>query len=156
MKIPFKPLLTLCLILAAAESHAGAPSICTGTTTSVNFGNYDVFQTAQTTSTGTITITCTQTVNPATINIGPSANSGVFIPRQMIKAGGPDLLNYNLFIDPSYLTVWGDGTQGTSSWIGKIQQKNFSYNIAVYGSVPAGQDVYPGLYSDVLTVTVLP
>jgi len=156
VKIPFKPLLTLCLILAATESHAGPPSICTGTTTSVNFGAYDIFAAAQTASTGTITIICTMTVNPATITIGASANSGVFIPRQMIKSGGTELLNYNLFIDPSYLTVWGDGTQGTSSWVGKIQQKNFSYNIPVYGSIPAGQDVSAGIYTDTLVVTVSP
>lgn len=84
-----------------------------------------------------------------------SSNSGVFDPREMKKLGGTDLLNYNLFIDSSMLNVWGDGTSNTSMFRGRVQ-KNFPMILTVYGGIPAGQDVSPGLYTDILTVTVLP
>ena len=151
MKIPYKALLALCLILAAGPSYA----LCTAGTTSVNFGAYDVFQTAQTNSTGSITITCDKTTNNVVVNIGTSSYSGVFSPRQMEKAGASELLNYKLFTDPARLNVWGDGTLGTSNFTGQVR-KNFPAILIVYGSIPAGQDVSAGLYSDVLTVTVLP
>ncbi len=151
MKIPFKSLLALCLILAAGPSYA----LCTAGTTNVNFGNYDVFQTAQANSTGSITITCDKTTNNVTVNISQSSYSGVFSPRQMKKAGSIDLLNYNLFTNPALLNVWGDGTLGTSNFTGQVR-KNSPAVLTVYGSVPAGQDVSAGLYSDILTVTVLP
>lgn len=141
--------IVFCLFIAL-ESHAAN---CSVTATGVNFGSYDVFQVAPTDSTGSVTVLCDVTTD-VTVSIGPSSNSGGFIPRQMRHSALPDLLSYNLFADKQSATVWGDGTAGTSS-ITKKAPKNKPVSLTVYGRVPAGQDVAAGVYGEVLTVTIL-
>ncbi len=150
MKIPYKSIILLCLVFTAGKSYA----LCTASTIGVNFGAYDVFQATNNNSTGSITITCTSTTN-VTVNLSISTYSGVFNPRQMKKAGGPDLMNYNLFVDPARLNIWGNGTAGTFN-VNQRVRRNFPATFTAYGSIPAGQDLSAGLYSDTLTVTVLP
>lgn len=150
MKRWFKPLLILASLLTASAAQAA----CTVTATAIGFGNYDVFLAAPANATGTITVTCTNRVTE-TISIGTSATSGMFNPRQMRRLTGTDRLNYNLFIDPAMLTIWGDGTLGTST-VSRRVRRNTPWVSTVYARIPAGQDVSVGAYSDTLTVTVLP
>ena len=128
---------------------------CNITTTSINFGPYDVFLSTSTDSTGTISVTCGSPPPPhVTITIGSSPNSGGFIPRKLKSTSGTDFLNYNLFTDSSMVSVWGDGTSGTST-VPKVVTPGRPGIATVYGKIPAKQNVSSGTYSETLTVTVI-
>jgi spore coat protein U-like protein len=151
VKIFAKISFLLFCIFISGEAYAA----CSVSTTNINFGTYDVFSITPKDSTGTITVTCGPPPPPhITISIGPSPNSGVFIPRKMRSLSGSDYLNYNLFSNASMSSVWGDGTGGTSVVETKTTpgQPGFA---TIYGRIPAGQDVSAGTYSETLTVTVL-
>jgi spore coat protein U-like protein len=147
-----KYLLTLFLFFFAGEAFAA----CSVTATGVAFGIYDIFAAAPTASTGTVNISCDKVKGKkpdATITISQSAHSGTFNPRQMKNLSGADLLNYNLYTDKTTTKVWGNGTGGTEAVIIKATKKK---KMTIYGSIPAGQIVGVGSYSDNLTVTVTP
>jgi spore coat protein U-like protein len=145
-------ILVIFIWLLAGEAYAA----CTVSATGVNFGNYDTFVATPLETTGTVTVNCdlVQGQPPdVTISISTSSNSGVFNPRQMKHAAQSDLLDYNLYTKQNRTTVWGDGTAGTSSIVIKgTQQKKAT----IYGSIPPRQNVPPGTYSDILTVTITP
>jgi spore coat protein U-like protein len=153
VKIPGKGLVVLlCLILGNA-AHAA----CRVTTTGINFGAYDVFAAVPRDTAGTVTVACDQ--NPptdVTIAIGRSPTSGGFQPRQMRQASQADRMNYNLFVSPSMVTVWGDGSAGTSTVLLNNVNKNRAVTTTIYGRIPPGQDVSVGAYSDSVTVTITP
>jgi len=129
---------------------------CSVTATPIDFGSYDVFRATPLTATGTITVDCDAAPPPdVVIQIGPSANSGGFHPRQMKHVTGPDRLNYNLFTDSTMTTVWGDGTPGTATVTCEQVVKPKPCVRVVYALLPAGQDVAVGPYQDVVTVTIL-
>lgn len=129
-----------------------ASAACTVSTTPVSFGPYDVFSPSPADSTGTITFTCDANTN-VTTSIGQSPNSGGFNPRKMKLAGGTDLLNYNLYTDATYTSIWGDGTSGTAT-VTKRARRNEPMTLIVYGRIFPGQDVLAGSYSETLTVTI--
>jgi spore coat protein U-like protein len=131
---------------------AAASAVCQVSTTPVNFGSYDVASANPLDSQGQISVNCLPTSN-VMVSIGASQNSGGFNPRKMKNNTPPDYLNYNLFTNASRTTIWGDGTQGTSTMSDKVQV-NKPWTLPVYGRIPALQDVYVGDYSDALTVTI--
>jgi spore coat protein U-like protein len=57
---------------------------------------------------------------------------------------------YNLYVDATLITVWGDGT-GQSATVSDTQS---AANYTVYGRIPAGQNAYVGVYSDTIVITV--
>ncbi len=127
---------------------------CNVSTTSVNFGNYDVFSAVPLDTTGTITVACDERPLPrVTIAIGPSPNSGGFDPRMMKLTTGSDLLNYNFYINRNRTRIWGDGSGNTFTRSRRVR-RNRPWVRNVYGRIPPGQDVSAGLYADTLTVTI--
>jgi spore coat protein U-like protein len=139
----------LAALLHAAE--AAAQASCTISTTSVNFGNYNVFTGTNLDSTGTVRYRC----NAAAANITISLSKGVsttFNPRQMSK--GAERLNYNLFRDAARTTIWGDGTGGTVVYTRANPPNNSNVNVTVYGRVTAGQDVSAGAFSDTVSAVI--
>jgi spore coat protein U-like protein len=80
---------------------------CIVTTSPIAFGNYD--GTAEVDVSQSLSVRCTKNL-PYTIRLnGGLANS--FAPRKLAK--GSDTLEYNLFTDGTYGTVWGNGTSGS-------------------------------------------
>jgi spore coat protein U-like protein len=65
---------------------------------------------------------------------------------------GTHVLTYNLYLDPTHLTIWGDGSSGTGTVSGTGTGANVG--TPVYGRIPPGQNASVGSYSDVITVTV--
>lgn len=59
-------------------------------------------------------------------------------------------LDYNLFTDPAFTQVWGDGTAGTFTMM-----SNGNDILRVYGQIAAGQNVADGVYSDAVTVLIM-
>lgn len=133
----------------------GSAFVCYVTSTPVNFNTYDVFSPVPSDSAGSITVTCNnpdKKTLPITISIS-SGNAGIFTPRQMSQATGPDRMQYNLFIDPSRMTIWGDGT-GSTSIVTENISRDIVLNEPIYGRIPAQQNLRVGTYGDTLTVTV--
>ncbi|CDZ78960.1 putative secreted protein [Legionella massiliensis] len=135
----------------------GVGCSCTVTSTPVAFASYNPTSATATTGTGTVTVTCTALV--ANLNVAyqialSAGSNGTFSARKMIS--GSTLLQYNLYTDSGYTTVWGDGSSGTSV-------VNDSYtllllavirNYPVYGKIPGSQVAGAGVYNDTITVTV--
>ncbi len=152
-------LISILLIILKAEEAFCQPPQCRVQATGVIFGNYDIFLNTPLDSTGSISVECSANVPKATLTLGTSPNSGSFNPRKMRRSGGTDLLDYNIYIDASRTTIFGNGTSGTS-WIilerphfgGKPQP--WSQTVTIYGRIPPGQDLSVGNYNDILTVTL--
>jgi spore coat protein U-like protein len=123
---------------------------CTISTTSVNFGSYDVFAGTPTDTTGTVSFTCSGNAD-VTITLSKGASSS-YNPRTL--NGGADTLNYNLYKDAARTTVWGDGTGSTSTHTQTNVPNNTAQNLTIYGRIPASQDVRAGTYNDSVTVTI--
>ncbi|MGI0490962.1 spore coat U domain-containing protein [Alkalinema pantanalense CENA528] len=139
--------------MGMATPSFAVPSCSIESVVGVNFGAYDVFNSAPNDSTGSITYRCTE-VAPGTITIDISqGNSGSFATRQMRQ--GSDSLNYNFYLDPTRTTVWGDGSSGTSQYGPVAPGENVSTSIPVYGRIPAQQTSVPvGNYSDTVSITI--
>lgn len=130
---------------------------CSVSATPIGFGSYDVFLDIPSDTAGTVTVNCMSNVVRARLTAGPSQTSGTFIPRQMKRSDGTDLLNYNVFTDALRSIVFGDGTGGTTGIdlrrpTGKPSP--WSQYINIFGRIPPGQDVPVGSYSDSLTITI--
>ena len=113
----------------------------------VNFGSYDVFSNAALNSTGKIDVNCPSGVG---YTIGLSAGSGIFTQRVM--RNGAHSLNYNFFTAANRVLVWGDASNGSVTVSGSGTDETVDH--VVYGRIPPNQNVYPGSYSDTITVEI--
>jgi spore coat protein U-like protein len=148
----------LTAVLSLTPTPATALGLnCSVSATGVAFGNYDPNSSLPTDMTGNVHVLCTVLL----VSIGAQTNisldtggSGSFASRKM--SSGVNLLNYNLYKDVSHTTVWGDGTGGTGIFTDNalIEVLGTSIDHAIYGSIPAGQYVAAGSYTDTITVTV--
>jgi spore coat protein U-like protein len=143
-------IITLIAALHASEAFAQSPS-CTISATSVNFGNYNVFNGANLDSTGTITYRCNATAANITVALSKGASS-TYNPRTMSK--GAEWLSYNLYRNAARTNIWGDGTSGTAIYSRPNPPNNNDVNLTVYGRVPPGQDVSAGTFSDTVTAVI--
>jgi spore coat protein U-like protein len=123
----------------------GVHAACTVNVTGVAFGMYDPFASSDSLSTGTLDVRCSPA---ATYTLKLSGGAGSFTSRKMTN--GPSQLLYNLYTDASRVTIWGDGTAGTST----VQDHSNKKTYTVYGRVPARQNPKVGAHSDTLVVTV--
>jgi spore coat protein U-like protein len=130
------------LAVAAPTAHSTG---CSVGTVGLNFGNYDVFSTLDNEITGTINVTCQISTS---YSISLSSGTGTYASRTMMSAG--NLLSYNLYLDPTRLTIWGDGSAGT----GTVNSTGITGSSTVYGRIPARQNAVVGIYADVVIVTV--
>ncbi|MBY0502035.1 MAG: spore coat U domain-containing protein [Alphaproteobacteria bacterium] len=120
---------------------------CTISATDFLFEDYDgtggqaLIQSPQT----PITVTC---ANGVGYTIGASAGSGSFTTRTM--KNGANSINYNLYTDNGYATVWNNSTQLVNG-----NGNGSPQTPTIYGQIPANQTVNTGLlYSDILTLTL--
>lgn len=132
--------------LISPRPAAAAPPCRVTVSADVAFGTYDVFDPAPRDATARIRLVCPQGPSPQIVI--SKGSSPTYAARTMTS--GTDVLRYNLYLDPSHQVVWGDGTDGSSTFVaphGNVQA-------TVYARIPPGQDVAPGAYSDTLVVTV--
>ena len=134
--------ITCLLAMATPSAHSAG---CSVSTVGLNFGNYDVFSTLDNDITGTIDVNC-QTSTSYSISL--SSGSGTYASRTMTSAG--NLLSYNLYTDPTRLTIWGDGSSATVT----VSNTGITGSSTVYGRIPARQNAVVGIYADIVTVTV--
>ncbi|MCX7990973.1 MAG: spore coat U domain-containing protein [Proteobacteria bacterium] len=142
----------LAIILVNLMVYNNSYGQCTVSATNINFGIYDINSTTNLTSTGTISVTCSNDTN-VVIAIGQSIHGGIN-PRRMKHSIYNDFLSYNIYQNAGMTTIWGDGTNGTTPMIINRIGRNKTYTY--YGTLFAGQDVSSGTYNDSLTITITP
>lgn len=146
-------LLTMLLATAALLiAVSAAEAACTITTTAVSFGSYNVFAGSADDATGQITYRCTFPRPPVVTIHLDKGGSASFSPRQMRR--GSETLSYNLYLDSTRSTIWGDGTGGTQTYSRANPPIFQNVNVSVFGRIPAGQDVSAGTYSATVTATI--
>lgn len=130
---------------AALAVSATIASLCVVTGSTMAFGSYS--GAAAVTQNATLGVQCT---SGTTFNIGLGAgNNGTVAARKM--AASAILLNYSLFYDAGMTHNWGT-TIGTDTLAGTGTGALVSYT--VYGSIPTGQLLASGNYTDSVVVTV--
>jgi spore coat protein U-like protein len=149
----------LASLLAAASSNAWALlDSCDVSATAIPFGTYDPASTSPREVTGTISVSCVVLVVGLNVSWTLSLDDGLgttFTPRRL--SSGANTLNYNIYTSPSYGTIWGDGSPGTSA----VSDSDFLVvgmahrNYTMYARIPALQDVSPGSYGDSVVVSIL-
>ena len=135
-------LVALAFALTAQQGHA-----CAFNVTGVNFGSYDVFSNAALDSTGNIDVNC-----PSGVGYSMALSAGGGTHAQRVMNSGGHSLNYNLYTAANRAVVWGDATSGTVTLNGTGIGLNVNH--AVYGRIPALQNVHAGGYSDIITVVI--
>lgn len=139
----------LCSLAILLGTALPANAWCSISVSGVNFGGYDVFAAAPTDSVGQVTLVCLLDDNVSVTISKGSSNS--FTSRAM--QNGTERLSYNLYRDAARTSVWGDGSNGTSSYVVPFVLLT-NTPLPVYGRIPPGQDVRTGSYSDTVTVVV--
>jgi spore coat protein U-like protein len=129
-------LVALAFALTAQQVHA-----CTLNVTGVNFGSYDVFNNAALDSTGNIDVNC-----PSGVGYSMALTEGGGTHTQRVMNSGAHRLNYNLYTAANRAVVWAGTVTVNGTGIG------VSVNHAVYGRIPALQNVHAGSYSDIIIV----
>jgi spore coat protein U-like protein len=133
---------------------------CTASAGGIAFGIYNPLSAVASASTGSLRVTCngsgTGSAN-VTLNVTLSTGlSGSYATRKMFS--GVNALNYNIYWSTAYNQIMGDGTGGSfGGSAGPFAVPAGGSNFAtgtLYGLIPASQDVAPGAYSDIITVTV--
>ncbi len=122
----------------------------------VSFGTYDPNAAVARDGTGSFTYTCTAGLGGGSFTIGISRGGAPNFTTRQLRAGSYTL-DYQLYLDASRQTVWGDGSAGTSVY-GPIPVGSLGTAIetrTVYGRIRAGQTgVGAGNYGDTVVVTV--
>lgn len=158
MKNPLRLLLAFAALAAPTLSHALCTITCTClvSTTPVVFGTYYPVSGNAATGVGNVRVTCGGILGllvPFDVSLGPGMNDAGGFNRRMAKGGS--LLRYNLYTGTG--TVWGDGsgsTQAVHGGVTIVLLGGTAVDLPVQGSIPGGQNVPVGGYSDTVTVTV--
>lgn len=160
----FSPALLAAALLVtslwSSRTQAGVTVNCTTTAGGIAFGVYNPLSTVGTAATGSLTVTCTGSGHGATsITADVSLSTGLsgnYATRTMVS--GSNVLDYNIYLSTAYAQIMGDGTGGSYSGsagpLKIIGGRSAAATSTMYGFIPPSQDVAPGGYSDVITVTV--
>ena len=152
----------LAFVAATLAAFDASAVICSGATTPVAFGAYDVFATGNDDSTGTVVVTCSKDAGDPNGGVSVSyevemgtGGSGNVTQRRMSSAGFT--LNYNLYTNTARTTLWGNGVNGQSvtgnfNLTNGTPTRTRTHN--VFGRIPPLQDANVGTYQDNVLVTI--
>ncbi len=141
------------IILVAGATRADATGSCSITNVvGVAFGTYDVFSTTPDDTAGSVSFLCSG-LGSGTVTVSLSAgSSSSMLARTLVD--GASTLGYNVYLDAARSIVWGDGTNGTSTYGPTMPPDGTEVTVTAYGRVPAEQNVAAGTYADTLVVTL--
>jgi spore coat protein U-like protein len=147
--------LALAVAAAAAALAPAGPAMARGSFCSVkehnlHFGPYHPNRHMDRYSAGVIQVLCPLNEPRATTVSLSTGSSGRYGDRTMVD--GREELHYNLYVDPARTIIAGDGSNGTRTLEGRRTGNETAF--PVYGTLPAGQSVAAGSYSDNVVVTV--
>ena len=157
--------LLCCFALAAlgATTHARAAESCTVATTDIAFGTYNPVSTTPLDGAGQVAVDCQGNPHFVVIALG-MGGATTYAGRRMIL--GTDAMSYNLYTDAARSIVWGNGSAGTSTvscTTGDSTSGCAGSNPnggtqratrAIFGRIPALQNLGAGTYIDTIQVTV--
>ena len=134
-------------------------------TSSMAFGGYDTMSNNPLDELGRVAYRCYRVAPPpGSVATAADDDSGQRVVTISISAGnsgnfnrymsGPERLRYNIYLDASKTSVWGDGTGGTNVYTGQVDPNNQTTTVPVFGRAFGGQDVVAGAYGDNLIVTL--
>lgn len=141
-----------CVVIPLTVSPpAFAAATCTlSVTAPENFGNYNPLKTTDTTTTGSVNVTCASYSGTYTIALN-AGTSGTVADRKM--ANGGQRLDYQLYQDPGRTIIWGNGNSGSQKLSGSCSVTcNATY--PVYGDITALQEIPQGIYTSSVTATL--
>lgn len=161
-------ILSVCLLAAPAPGLGnGEDCTCSPSSTTINFGAYDVLSAGPLDGAGSFSVTCRlDRPRDHSTRVTYSAKLATAPTRRLAPPAGDDRLSYNVYVDSARTQPWGDGTGGTFIIGGAV---NIPAGSSVtdgpryyYGRItPGGQDVSaaspgppPTAYSQTLTITV--
>ncbi|OZI18931.1 hypothetical protein CAL26_14765 [Bordetella genomosp. 9] len=122
---------------------------CTISATPMNFGTQGLLD-RQVDAVSTLNVQCTNSdAYRIALNGG---NNGTVTNRRMLRAGGTQTVDYQLYTDSSRSIPWGDGTAGTA--MVENTGTGASQSVTVYGRVRAQTSPVPGAYADTVTATI--
>jgi spore coat protein U domain-containing protein, fimbrial subunit CupE1/2/3/6 len=138
---------------------ASVANSCKVTSTSdIAFGAYDPavanFSTALD-ATGSVSVRCTRgTAADVALNEGANkaGTSSCASPLRRMTDGGTERLGYGIYKDSAHTQAWGCDAANDEPFT--FAASNVPTTKTTYGTIPAGQDVAAGSYSDTVTVTV--
>lgn len=142
-------------LMAVAGPALGAASCTIQSVPTLGFPNYDVFASAPTVTSQIAKIKCAGLgSSDFTVGFGQSATSGTISGRQMAQSAGSGRLNYNIYKDGGYSSLWGDGTAGTTPLV--VSGGSGNNSVPIFGKIDPGQDAPVGNYSDTVVMSVNP
>ncbi|MGA8050166.1 MAG: spore coat protein U domain-containing protein, partial [Burkholderiales bacterium] len=106
-------------LLGMTVPAAAQDITCRASSTTVDFGPFDVLGGSPLNGAGTFTVTCTNTNAPRR-TVTYTARLAVAPARQMAPPFGTDRISYAIFVDSARTQVWGDGTGGTFTFTGTL------------------------------------
>ena len=124
-------------------------AVCEVTATDLDFGTYTAQNNTPLQGTTLLRATCT----PGTtyyIGLDQGQAPGATVNQRKMVSGA-EVLNYQLYSDSNYSTIWGN-TTGTNTVTGS--GTGIAQDHTVFGSIPASQVIPAGDYSDTITVRV--
>ena len=149
-RLMLKVLIILSIFHVSITNTYAACSI--NTPSGIAFGAYDIFSLSDDTGTGSFSVTGCSVGARTYVTTLSTGSSNSFTTRTMKSSGNS--LNYNLYTDATYTSIWGIGSGGTSSVSKTNGSGGTGSTITIYGKIPAEQDVYAGSYSDSITITI--
>ncbi|WP_250537021.1 spore coat protein U domain-containing protein [Caballeronia sp. AZ10_KS36] len=124
---------------------------CIISASNIDFGIAGLL-TSTLTANGALRVACTNGAPYSiTLSAGTGANATV-VNRVMTRNGASDQVRYQLYQDPGFITPWGDGTSGTSSYAGV--GTGSAQNVPVYGRVLPQSSQPAGTYIDTVIATI--
>jgi spore coat protein U-like protein len=146
--------------LLSAESKS---QFCTIETRPLSFGTFDPLAGTTLDATGQILYTCgngngngpsTQESSKAIRIEMAQGSSNSFGTRAMVGPGA-DNLTYNIYLDATHRTVWGDGTGSTQTYYDAHPPNRTPVIVPAFGRIDSRQDVEAGPYVDSVAVRIL-
>ena len=138
-------------LLAGAPKDAPIP-ICAIETRPLSFGNYDPEANADLDALAQVIYTCNNHASKIRIEMTTGASNQF---DRYMSSGATDRLFYNIYLDSTHQTIWGQGLYGTDVYFESNPPNGTPVVVPAFGRVRRGQNVEPGEYLDALTVRIL-
>ena len=143
-------------MLAVLDCPALAAPTCTLAGVNLAFPAYDSRRVSPTDTIGQINLSCAGIAGElASFSLQLSPGTGAGFGSRSMRMGNFSL-SYNLYTNPARTSIWGDGNGGSYvlSDSFTVARPGTSKSYAVYGRIPASQNVPIGTYTDLVTVTL--